>query len=141
MRVYSSLEHVRRYPERFLRNVPPNGAELAEKLAGDLLMLNCNRAMLLHVGAWFCVASDTVWLPSRDSTQLRRSFEEMRPFPEAGENSIHSEILLGAFASNIVFIASGDGRVQLTGTSPAPDEALPLWAAQAVWFRVDAPPT
>jgi hypothetical protein len=139
MHVLSGLDHVRRHPERFLRSLPASGAELAERLAGDLLLLGGRRTLLLQEPRWFGVASDLRWLPTNDEAQLRRAFEKMRPFPEAGVNSVHSEILIGAFATNLVIITVPAQPIRLFGGSLAPNEALPGWVAQVVWFTVDAP--
>jgi hypothetical protein len=139
MEVLAGLDHVRKYPDRFLRGVPATGVELAEKLAGDLLLLGGRSTLLLRVSDWYGVASDVRWLGDHAS-DWRKAFREMRPFPEAGVNSVHSEILIGAFAGDVVVQAPSQPPVLVIGESNPPAHELPEWVVLVVWFRMPSRP-
>ncbi len=140
MKVLSGIEHVRTYPERFLRQVPPSSVELAQAVAGDTLLLGGVKVIILREAGWYGVGSDVVWLPG-GTDEVARCFEEMRPFPQAGVNSVHSEVLVGAFASGIVvwrenkiLLARGmDTRDRIGVSNPFPE-----WVRQAVVFKLSA---
>lgn len=138
METLSAIEHVRTHPERFLRQVPPSPIELAQLLAGDTLILGGSKVIILRQDEWYGVGSDVVWLPT-ETEDVASYFEEIKPFPQAGVNSVHSEVLLGAFASGIAvwigdknILARGpDIREIDDGSNPFPE-----WVRQGVMFKL-----
>lgn len=139
MKALSAIEHVRNHPERFLRQVPPSPIELAQMLAGDLLILGGGKVIILRQNEWYGVGSDVAWLPA-EIEEVASFFEEMKPFPQAGVNSVHSEVLVGAFASGIavwngdkIILARGPDVLEIDG-GPKP---FPKWVRQGVMFKLD----
>ena len=107
----------------------------------DAVLLRRDPVILAILGlgvlaaGWYLVGSDLDWcrigrfLPSDPLELFRRSW----PFPEAGVNSIRSEIVVAALAED-VFTGTGGERQIVRGGEPPPQ----FWglAAGRGWRRV-----
>ena len=97
----NALEHIRSHLGLYFPGGHPSPAHIANRLVGDALILGARRTLVVHDGEWWIVAADIDWLGS-SGMDLPRLFTSIVSFPEAGENSMRSEVLLGAFAEDIV---------------------------------------
>jgi hypothetical protein len=92
--------HIRRNPAMYLRGVDRAvGEYLAARMLEDLILSGVLPARVNKVQQWWEVSCATDWLVGRGGIG---AFTRIVPFPGAGPNSMHSEILLTAFADNVV---------------------------------------
>lgn len=136
MRTIDPVEHIRANPDLYLPGGRADPAHLASRLAGDALMLGAGRVEVSHDGCWWWVAADRDWMDANPSISAHDAFERIVPFPEAGVNSMRSEVLLTAFAERVVTVAE-DGRECIKGDVT---DADPVWRVlpSAGWARVVA---
>jgi hypothetical protein len=90
------------------------GEYLAARMLGDLVWLGALPAQVNRVQQWWQVSSATDWLAG--SGIGLGAFTRIVPFPAAGQNSFHSEILLTAFA-DVVVTSGADGVTWIKGDS------------------------
>lgn len=139
------LPFIRKAPERFLRQVPAQAHELATNLVGDAVLLTGAPATACKgPGAWWIVGCEVDWLAQGEfaATPLE-TFRRLLPFPEAGVNSMRSEVLLSAFAEAVITVGP-EGHSEVVGEVA---QSEPIWAEmekrkqwkRAVAFRVSAP--
>lgn len=103
-----ALAFVKSHPERFLPFHRVDGPSLVMCIVGDIMILTGAVATALTIDAWWVVGATIDWINTASDQDLIRRFEAIVPFPEAGQNSFHCEIILAAFASSlIVFGPSG----------------------------------
>jgi hypothetical protein len=74
-----------------------NGERLAARMLSDLIWSGALPAHVNRLGQWWEVSSAMDWLATQDGIGID-AFARIVPFPVAGPNSHHSEILLTAFA-------------------------------------------
>ncbi len=137
MKAIDPIEHIRANPRLYLNSEGTDPAELATRLAGDALTLGATRTLVVHHDDWWLVAADFDWIKS-PAISIRELFNRVIPFPEAGVNSMRSEVLVSAFADDVVTSNGGSSEV-LKGVS-AGHESLsvpndPSWA-RVVAFRL-----
>ena len=104
------IEYIRRQPQRFLRQIPANAVELAGNLVTDALTLGARHVITMHVADWWIVGGDVDWLPRGSAAEAVRVFSQITPLPEAGDNSMRGDVLLTAFAEDIVTTSPTRGR-------------------------------
>ena len=110
---------------------------LAQRLSSDAMVLGATEVDVVRAGEWWTVASDTDWLAKPCECALDKLFHQVIPFPEAGPNSMRSEILLTAFARDVVTINSSEEVKVIVGNLAADTISLDSsrWA-RIVKFRV-----
>ncbi len=128
---------IRKRPGMYVRSNPVSGAELATNLVGDALLLTGGRVTAFRNGAWWIVACDADWMTSEPGLSVDALFSRIVPFPQAGTNSMHSEVLLAAFAHDIV-VKGAESCAVIKGNVPP---AAAVWTAVTSnqgWKRVVA---
>lgn len=119
------LPFIRKSPERFLRQIPAQGHELATNLVGDAVLLTGAAATVCRgPGPWWIVGCEKDWLAlGATAGNPCQAFQRLLPFPEAGANSVRSEVLLTAFAEVVISVGP-EGRWVGLGTV---DDSDPVW--------------
>jgi hypothetical protein len=136
LQVFSDpLEFIRQQPERFLFRVC--GDELAEHLVGDASILTNRPVTLLRQDCWWIIAGEQDWLTTSPWATEEELFTRIVPFPEAGANSMRAEVLLAAFATDIVTMKQGNPRV-IKGAIAADAEIWKSMKSRPEWQRVVA---
>ena len=107
MRTIDPVEHIRNHPELYLPGGRADAAFLAKRLADDARLLGAARVEWSHDECWWWVAADRDWMDAEAAVPMRDAFVRIVPFPEAGANSMRSEVLLTAFAEQVVTAADG----------------------------------
>lgn len=110
-------------------------ADMASRLAGDALTLGATRTLVIHQQTWFAVAADADWLDGSLDV-----FRRVAPFVKAGVNSFRSEILLSAFADDVVTWDGGPMAVikgDSTGLSPIRSSLSGSGWQRVVAFRLN----
>ena len=100
MQVIDPLTFLREHPEQYLPGGEVRAYWLAERLAADALLLGASRTQTKRWGDWWSVSADRDWL-SNAAVSPTELFATIVPFPEAGVNSMRSEVLLGAFGDTV----------------------------------------
>ena len=77
-----------------------------------------HKTLIVHDDdTWWVVVADVDWLASA-GRPLSELFSTIVPFPGAGDNSMRSEVLLGAFAEQVLTWCGNDGeRESIVGSS------------------------
>lgn len=125
MRSPDALAFVRKHRGSFLSYTSDGikAEELVSRIVFDALILGAADIRVLTADKWFLVASSIPWfLQSLGSLQIDSLFERIVPLPEAGANACRSEILLGAFASDIIVVCNRKiiyKRIQSDKSPPA----------------------
>ncbi len=133
-------QFIRRAPERFFRHVPPKAYELVQGLAADALLLTGGLVRMRRgSGGWWIVQCDEDWLCVGNKGDPLEVFQRMLPLPEASPNSLRSEVLVAAFARDLVTTAAG-GRSVIVGEAFPTDQVWSemgeLGVGRAVAFRL-----
>src|SRR5437899_792717 len=85
---------IRKSPSTFVRSHPVSGAELAANIVGDVLLLTSGYVTAFRKDAWWVIASDVDWIGEKLGLSVEDVFSRILPFPQAGANSMHGEVLL-----------------------------------------------
>jgi hypothetical protein len=128
---------IRKRPGMFVRSQPVSGAELAANIVGDALLLTSGHVTAFRKAAWWVIASDIDWIASQSSPSVEDYFSRIVPLPQAGPNSMRGEVLLVAFARDVVSQGE-DGRHVVTGDISMHDEVWDILNSDPKWKRVIA---
>src|ERR1700722_2322714 len=88
---------------------------IASQLARDLIFMDSLPLHVRRVDAWWVVSSAKDWLVQSDGSVSLRNFQQIMPFPAAGREACHSEILLTAFADAVVTRGANDEMTWIAG--------------------------
>lgn len=92
---------IRRHPLIYTGQESPSAAILIGRLVTDITTISESTVFVIKSGNWWRVGATHRWLNSSNAISIRDYFLTIVPFPEAGLNAFHAEVLLGAFASHI----------------------------------------
>ena len=117
--VKSALEAVRSKPEIFIGpNFGKDGVfddrRLAYRLVSDPMTYKYSPITVEHINGWWLVSAKQDWLVKAGSNSISELFNRVVDFPEAGANGIRSEIMLNAFADDVVTYGI-DGKIIVKG--------------------------
>jgi len=135
--VDDALTHIRRHPKMYLQSDTAKGSELASLLGDEVLVATGEQAEVSHESAWWVVASRCDWLDLQAGTTLKDMFTKMIPFPRAGAKSMRREVLLTAFARDVV-TRDGESSCIIKGDVENHDLIWPLMWRDKEWQRVVA---
>jgi hypothetical protein len=134
LRVIDPLKIIRERAGKFLPD-GDRGTSLAEHLDEDARLLGAGSVQVERLADWFLVGGDMDWCrvgrfrPSDPLDLFRRAW----PFPEAGVNSIRSEIVVAALAEDVI-TGTVNERRDVQGGEP-PSQVWEL-AESRGWRRV-----
>lgn len=103
-----SLSYVVAHPEIFISPGAQLLHELTSKVAADLVVLESTPFTVSIHSGWRVVASKNNWLLKNNLLPLKDLFSTLVPFPEAGQNSNRSEILLNAYCQDVLVYNDGE---------------------------------
>jgi hypothetical protein len=84
-------------------------AEIASRLVFDAILLGVSEIKVHALDGWHLILSTEAWfLRALGSFSVDSLFERIIPFPQAGANACRSEILVGAFADQIIVAKEGN---------------------------------
>jgi hypothetical protein len=139
MKTIDALDHIRKHPEMYLVCGRKDGPSLAARLVSDVLTQGGPVVEAIQANDWWVVASETDWIRILECKHSRDPFTSIVPFPEDGPNSMHSEVLLTAFAQDVLTTGCEGRRVIKGKVSPSD----PIWSrlsdrgwSRAVAFRL-----
>ena len=136
MKIIDPIEHIRSHPDMYLWGGSASPSDLASRLTADALLLGASRTLVVHTDQWWAVAADVDWLAGA-VVSADALFGRIVPFPQAGVNSMRSEVLLTAFADDVVTWSEGDRPRRVKGAE-ADWTVVHAKIADASWRRVIA---
>lgn len=129
------LTHVRSHPEMYLPAGRLEPSDFAARIAADALACGAGRTLAVHHDTWWAVAADIDWLAG-GAPAVADLFRRVIPLPQAGPNSMRGEILLGAFADDVItWDSQRADRIQGTQRE---SESLRSLLNDRTWRRVIA---
>ena len=132
-----AIDYVRQRPERFFRGGSPEPVELVTHIVGEVLVLGGSETCTMRSGDWWIISSNVDWLATCPDYDPKELFCHIVALPEAGPNSMRAEILLTAFAQQVI-TASADHQVIIKGEVSPDDHIWQLLASRPNWKRTVA---
>ena len=132
-----AIDYVRQRPERFFRAGSPDPIELVTHIVGEVLLLGGREICTMRSGDWWIISSNVDWLTMCPDYAPEELFFHIVAFPEAGPNSMRAEILLTAFAQQVVTV-SADNQSIIKGDVSQADNIWRLIASRPDWKRTVA---
>jgi len=118
-----SGELIRRRPEMFLGPSKVCGVSLAERMIGDLLLIQNSRVFAANQGSWWIVLSSIDWWQHFNIHCHDRLFDSLVRFPEAGQNCFHFETVILAFSTSVFSTCCGEQTcLKSQGAPSVPEE-------------------
>ena len=121
----------------FVWSQPVSGAELAANIVGDALLLTSGHVTAFRNAAWWVIASDIDWIAIQSSSSVEDLFSRIVPLPQAGPNSMRGEVLLVAFARDVV-TQSENSRHVVKGDISMHDQVWEILNSDPTWKRLIA---
>ncbi len=130
---------IRKKPGMFTRSSPVSGVELATNIVSEALLLikGKGRVTTFLTDTWWVVASDIDWIANESEHPVEDVFSHILPLPQAGPNSMRGEVLLTAFARDVI-TQSIDGQHVVKGSVHTSSNLWPMLISQQGWKRVVA---
>ncbi len=132
-----AIDYVRQRPERFFRAGSPEPVELVTNIVGEVLLLGGSETYTMRNGDWWIISSNVDWLATCPDYAPEELFFNIVALPEAGPNSMRAEILLTAFAQQVVTV-SADHQSIIKGDVSQADDIWRLIASRPNWKRTVA---
>jgi hypothetical protein len=138
--VESPIEWIKSNKSRFIWEENEE-LQISKNIANEAVILSEGKYVTsLQKGNWWIIASEVDWLrkgspkylPSTDN----EAFTKIFPLPEAGQNSIRSEVLLIAFAKDVVTVL--DSTVTVIKGKLSNDIQSLLLSEKRKWKRIVA---
>lgn len=101
------LDYIRKHPDRFLRLAPVQAEELAQYMVKDAAILGVVPVTLDQINGWWIVTAGEDWITKENCYAVQDTFHRIVPFPQQGANCHRAEVLLTAFADDLVTWQSG----------------------------------
>jgi hypothetical protein len=131
------ITYVQQRAERFFTSGSVNAVELATQIIGEVLLLGGYEACAIRDDAWWVIGSNVDWLGNHPDYSAKELFCHIVAFPEAGANSMRAEILLMAFAQDVI-TKGAEGQVVIKGKVEASAKVWRLIDSRPGWKRAVA---
>jgi hypothetical protein len=132
-----AIDYVRQRPERFFRAGSPEPVELVTHIVGEVLLLGGSETYTMRNGDWWIISSNVDWLATCPDYAPEELFFNIVALPEAGPNSMRAEILLTAFAQQVVTVSANHQSI-IKGDVSQADDIWRLMASRPSWKRTVA---
>ena len=127
-------------PMQFFRTENPDALALLPYVMNDVLFLGAGECRVSRAEGWLFVSSNGDWM-RHDSISVEALFSRVVAEPGLGQHSMRSEILLNAFASDIL-VATRHEELLVKGQPPATAllgaQVDFAWATRSIAFRLNA---
>lgn len=131
------IAFIRKRPSMFARSIPVSGAELAANIIAEALLLTHGQVTASRADAWWVVTSDVDWIAGESDHAVEDAFSRILPLPQAGPNSMRGEVLLTAFARDVV-TQDIYSRCVIKGSTQADDAVWAMLTSRPDWKRIVA---
>jgi hypothetical protein len=102
MQTVDPINHIRSNRAMYIPGAGDPSSYLAQRLLSDAMLLGASHVNVHRDGDWYTVAADKDWLANSGAQDVRELFSRVVPFPQAGVNSMRAEVLLSAFARDVI---------------------------------------
>jgi hypothetical protein len=119
------IKFVREHPRMFLGDAEFQPGPVAGFICYSAVLLTGREAMLLQNAEWWAIGCRSDWIGMLQSN-VGNVFQSLIAFPEHRANSFHHEILLTAFATNVVILTPNDVN-QIKGDDQSKISILKEW--------------
>lgn len=133
---FGALDAVRRLEQRMFRVGSFNAPEVVAHIVQAALVCDVRDLQIVTDRDWYLISSDTDWLTEDGVDVASEAFDRILSFRRGGDNSMRPEVLLSAFASDVLTLASGVITEIRSSEAQRPDLAEYEGAARVVAFRV-----
>lgn len=132
----NSIDYIKSNQNMFLRdgNI---GLQLSVNIISDALLLTDGKVTTVNKNNWWIVGSEQDWIKNIPDLSIKEIFYKIIPFPKAGQNSIHGEVLITAFAENVITVNNSKIEI-IKGNLKKEDEFLMLLPSDNNWSRMVA---
>jgi len=131
------ITYVQQRAERFFTSGSVNAVELATQIVGEVLLLGGHEVCAIRDDVWWVIGSNVDWLGNHPDYSAKELFFQIVAFPEAGANSMRAEILLMAFAQDVI-TKGAEGQIVLKGKVEESAKVWCLIASHPCWKRAVA---
>ena len=131
------ITYVQQRAERFFISGSATAVELATQIIGEVLLLGGHEACAIRDDAWWVIGSNVDWLGNHADYSAKELFFQIVAFPEAGANSMRAEILLMAFAQDVI-TKGAEGQVVIKGKVEESEKVWRLIDSRPGWKRAVA---
>lgn len=133
------VQHIQKYPQMYIGSNELNAQYLVTELLTDAKLLGIKEAEYFSFANWHLIKAESNWIIKNTLgiTLIEDIFNRIIPFPEAGVNSIRSEVIITAFASD-VFVWYQESLTVIKGNKPNPElvDLLFLQPKFCIGFRM-----
>ena len=133
----NTVDYIRRNRDRFLKAKQTEPIELVERILGDALYAGASECAVFRQDDWWIIASPTDWLGGHKADAPEDLFHRIVAMPEAGQNAMRGEVLLTAFAQNVI-TATPTTCTLISGEVSMDDEVWNLASKFPEWQRLIA---
>jgi hypothetical protein len=113
----SSVEFVRAHRSQFLGPRDPDLRDLAAFLVTDALVLGAEDIFVKHWQRWFILGSPFDWIADESKLDDVEAFHRIQIFHKHHKNSNRANILLTAFATDVVTVSPAGVIYRIKGDS------------------------
>lgn len=131
IQLVNGLQWVRARPDQFFPHGRIDPMSLLAWVMCDVLKFGSGDCRIAARSGWWVVVSDSDWL-SHNEVSVGDLFCRVVPAPEHGEHSMRAEVLLNAFAADVV---TGVSDVQAVVKGEPPDRRLIRDSVDSTWSR------
>lgn len=131
----NAIDHILSRPEMYVPKGEVSAEHLVGRIVADILVSQDRVATALRHGDWRVVASAWDWIGEKDPARLMDYFKNIVPFPEAGQNAMHAEVLLTAFCKDVI---TSDGSTTSIIKGESDERVTALLNQHRGWSRAIA---
>ncbi|MEQ8852387.1 hypothetical protein [Gimesia sp.] len=131
---FDAISHIHSNSDIYLPQEKWNESSLTALLVEDIL-ISGHMAISFKVDDWWIIASNTDWFKIQSDLTINDYFTNLIRFPEQGPLSIHSEVLITAFAKEVVTLDRTSNVVVKGGIN---DSIINLNDKHPEWARLVA---
>ncbi len=102
--INDAVGYVRSHPEIFFQSGLYNPQEVLLKLVTDAISLGCTPLVIDQCFGFWVISANKNWVDIDNPHGLEKVFSRLTANPKAGQNASRSEVLLNAFAENVIFM-------------------------------------
>lgn len=128
------ITHIRQHPEHYLVDGIIEGSAIVSRVMQDILTQSSISAFCAREGTWWIIASEIDWINSCSPLTVKKYFSQITPNPEVGQNAFHAEVLLTAFAEDLIVFSKSE-RIVINGKATPPEAVMSYLVKYPSWAR------
>lgn len=137
LQVVDPIAHICSHPQMYFPEGDVDGLNIVLRIVSDILEDSLAGVTIKRLGDWWIIASDLDWFERLPDVTVQDRFTRIIPYPEAGDNAFHAEVLAGAFAQDIVVFEPSQ-VLSVKGHVPRSDPVFASPSNYANWKRIVA---